>query len=463
MYSCFNPSWKEDSKIIYYSSDIDGISNIYKYDLENDKHFKLTNSYSGLEYPFYKDNKIYFVNYYSKGTDIRLEKIENLKEEEIIFKDKIEEKDFLITNNYQEKEYFPTLLPDLILPITGMDERGDQLGIRLSFDDILQRHGINLTLAYGLLSSKFSYGISYINRMLNPTIGVQISEFPSIAATMDGKNYYFQRVQGGTVFLAHPLFNDFSQEISNIGVLEISVNNLNPIQEFISSNANRNLIREGLNNYIAFEFQSQNIYGGYTADIHPLGGYRFNFRGENATRFLGSKYEYIQLKSDLRNYISIPFLPNNVLAFRGSFEFSTGNITPLFLGGPPINVNIGIQNFVPLRGFNIAELLGNRLLLGSLEYRFPILTKMNLTFSGIYIDGIYGAIFTDIGDSWFDEERKFQFNSGIGGEIRIRVGVGNRNTIGTYIGLARKLIQENKILDYNKVNNQFYFGFANVF
>jgi outer membrane protein assembly factor BamA len=299
--------------------------------------------------------------------------------------------------------------------------------------------------------------------MLSPTIGVQVSEFPSIAATMDGKNYYFQRVQGGTVFVAHPLFNNFSQEISNIGVLEVSVNNLNPIQEFISTHANRNLIREGLNNYVALEFQSQNIYGGYTADIHPLGGYRFNLRLEDATRFLGSKYEYIQIRSDLRNYISIPFLPNNVLAFRGNFEFSTGNITPLFLGGPPINVNIGIQNFVPLRGFNIAELLGNRLVLGSLEYRFPIFTRMNFTFSGIYIDGIYAALFADIGDSWFEEERRFQLNTGLGGEIRIRVGVGNRSTIGTYIGLARKIVQENKFLDFDKVNNQFYFGFANAF
>lgn len=462
-YSCFNPTWKEDSKTIYYSSDIDEISNIYKYDLETDKHFKLTNSYSGLEYPFYMDNKIYFVNYYSKGTDIRVEEITNFKEEEIFFNEKKEEKDILVTNNYQEKNYFPLLLPDLILPVTGMDERGDQLGIRLSFDDILQKHGVNLTLAYGLLSSKFSYGISYINRMLNPTIGIQISEFPSIAATMDGKSYYFQRVQGGTIFIAHPLFNDFSQEISNIAVLEFSVNNLNPVQELISNNASKNLIREGLNNYIAIELQSQNIYGGYTSDIHPLGGYRFNFRWENATKLLGSKYEYIQLKSDFRNYISIPFLPNNVLALRGNFEFSTGNITPLLLGGPPINVNMGIQNFVPLRGFNIAELIGNRLFLGSLEYRFPILTKINLSFNSLYIDAIYGSIFTDIGDAWFIEERQFLFNTGVGAEIRIRVAISNRNTIATYIGLARKIIQENKLLEYNKVNNQFYFGFANAF
>jgi hypothetical protein len=462
-HSSFSPSWHENSKFIYYSSDIDEISNIYKYDIENNKNFKLTNSYSCLEFPFYKENKLYFTSYYSKGTDIRVEEINNLKEEEFYFENQKEEEDFLIVNNYVEKEYFPTLLPDLILPITGMDERGDQLGIRLSFDDILQKHGINITLAYGLLSSRFSYGISYINRMLPPTIGIQISEFPSIAATMDGKNYYFQRVQGGTLFIAHPLFNDFSQEISNIGILELSINNLNPVREFISSNANRNLIREGLNNYIAFEFQSQNIYGGYTSDIHPLGGYRFNLRVEDASRFLGSKYEYIQIKSDLRNYISIPFILDNVLALRGNLEFSTGNITPLFLGGPPINVNMGIQNFVPLRGFGIAELLGNRLVLGSLEYRFPIFTRMNITLSSLYIDGIYGTLFVDAGDSWFEEERKFQLNTGLGGELRIRIGVGNRNTIGTYIGLARKVIQENKLLDNDKVSNQFYFGFANTF
>ena len=344
------------------------------------------------------------------------------------------------------------------MPITGVDEKGDQIGLRASFDDILGKHAINAAIVYGLLSSRVSYGLSYVNRMLDPLIGFQLSEFPSIAATQDGKSYYFQRIRGFDLVLARPFFNEISQQISNVGTLEFAFNNLMPIPELTPKDAKQ--VREGWNNFIGFNWSTQEVSGGSTADIHPTNGYRIDFRVEHANKLLQSKFEYTQLLVDIRRYFPLWF--EHVLALRTSLELSTGDTTPLLLGGPPVNLNIGIQDFTPLRGFNIAQFIGDRMVLISPEYRFPILTKLNTVFSGVYIDSIYGAVFSDIGDAWFNAQRGYSFNLGGGGELRVRVAVGNRSTLGAYIGLARKIIENGKY-ELPNSQNQFYFGFANSF
>ncbi len=460
LYTNSDPSWTDDSKKIYFSSDKDNISNLYSFDLTNNKTEKLSNSYAGLEFPFFRDNLLYFTSYFAKGTDIKRIDINNLQkfptkqvEPELI-------KDIPViaeNKNYKTSDYIPWLSPDLIIPITGVDERGDQIGLRASFDDILQKHAVNATVVYGLLSSRISYGISYVNYMLDPLLAVQFSEFPSIAATQDGKTYYYQRVRGLNFVASRPLFNELSQQISNVGSIALSFNNLDPIQESIATGTDKNLIRSGLNNFVSFNFSSQDVSGGSTADIHPTNGYRFDFKVEHANKLLQSKYEYTQVLTDIRKYV--PLWYNHALALRGAFEFSTGNTTPLLLGGPPVNLSIGIQDFIPLRGFNIAQFIGNRLALVSTEYRFPIFTRINTVLNGLYLDSVYGAVFLDAGDAWFAEQRNPQLNLGGGGELRFRVAVGGRGTLGAYVGLARKLTY----VSTEPVNNQFYFGFANSF
>ncbi len=454
-----DPSWSKDGKKLFYTSDRNEISNIYSYDLNTNLTEQLSNSYAGLEFPYIRNNYIYYTSYYAKGTDIKRTKIDKLEKFQTAnIETKIDtEKPIIDTDKFEPKRYIPWLTPDLILPITGVDERGDQIGLRGSLDDILQQHSINGSVAYGLLSSRFSYGLSYVNRMLDPLIAVQLSEFPSIAATQDGKSYYFQRVQGIDFILSRPLFNELSQQISNIASVELSFNNLNPLQDTISTDTDPKQVRFGWNNFLAFNFRSQDISGGTNADIHPTKGYSFDFRVENANTLLGSKYQYTQVLADIRRYLPLWF--NHALVLRSSLEFTTGNTTPLLLGGPPVNLNLGIQNFIPLRGFNIAQFIGDRLGLFSAEYRFPIATRLNTVFSGLYIDSFYGALFLDSGDAWFANQRSPRLNIGGGGELRARVAIGNRSTLGVYVGLARKITYEKG----ENLDNQFYFGFANAF
>lgn len=463
IYSNCDPSWSEDSKQIYFSSDYDDISNLYSINLDDLKIYKLSNSFRGFEFPFYKDNYLYFTSFFAKGTDIRRIDVNKVSKEFVQNITPYKLPEFNLTNkkenNYQISNYVPWLTPDLIIPLTGVDERGDQFGARISFSDMLYKHAINAAVAYGLVSNKLTYGVGYVNRMFDPVIGIQASEFPSIAITKDGKGFYFQRTNAINLSIARPFFNTMSDQINHFATLDLTFSNLMPIQESVAEDISKDLIRTGRNNTITFGWRSQEINGGTNADIHPLNGYLFDFRLENATKVLGSNFEYTQFLFDVRRYFPLWF--NHVLAFRSSLEFMHGDTNPLLLGGPPINLNMGIQDFTTMRGFNIAELSGDRLVMANLEYRFPIFERLNSFIGGIYLDSIYGAFFADSGDAWFDGKRSPLFHLGAGGELRARLGVGGRGTIGSYLGVARRIIFTPDPEVPN--NNQFYFGFANSF
>ncbi|MFN8674122.1 MAG: peptidase MA family metallohydrolase [Candidatus Sericytochromatia bacterium] len=461
LYTNTSPSWSDDAKELYFFSDRTDISNLYKYELDNKKVTRLSDSYSGLEFPFFKNDYLYFTSYYAKGTDIRRIKKSEIKEyDSYISENKVlEEINTENTSKYAVKDYFPWLSPDIVLPITGVDERGDQIGLRGSMSDMLGKHSFNGAFAYGLNSNRFTYGITYINRMTDSLLGVQVAEYPSIASTQDAKNYYYQRSQGLTFVVTRPFFNEIADEIHNIGSMQFTFSNLIPIKETVAKDIKPENLREGISNYLSLNWNSENISGGYNSDTHPQNGYRFEGKLEHSNKYFGSKYEYTQLLFNFTKYFPLWF--SHVLYIRSDLEYSNGNTTPLLLGGPPINLTLGIQDFIPLRGFSIADFSGDRLALLSTEYRFPILTHINMFFGGIYLDSIYGALFADIGDAWFSEQRQPQLNMGVGGELRLRLGIGGKGILNTYAGFGRKIFSDEKIL--RTPNNGIYFGFSSGF
>ena len=69
------------------------------------------------------------------------------------------------------------------MPVTGSDERGDQIGLEAFFNDTLGKHALTGVLVYGLASSRFSYALGYSNFMFDPTFAAQIYDFPGIAVS----------------------------------------------------------------------------------------------------------------------------------------------------------------------------------------------------------------------------------------------------------------------------------------
>lgn len=465
IYANTSPAWSEDSNYIYFTSDNTNISNLYRYNFKTSKIDQLSNSYRGLDFPFIKNDYLYYSSYYAKGTDIRRINQKDLKVVESSgyqgYKELREKTEIETKKSYKLNDYQPWLTPDILLPITGVDESGDQIGLRTSLSDMLGKHSANLSLAYGINSNRFSYGFSYINRMLDPLLGVSISEYPTIAATQDAKSYYYQRVIGITFVATRPFFNEIADELNHFGSIQLNFSELIPIDETLPKDLKKETLRQGINNTITLEWFSQNPATGYNSDIHPTNGYSFDAKIENANKFLFSKYEYTQAMVNYKK--NFPLWFGHALSVRTDLEYSTGNVTPLLLGGPPINLTLGIQDFIPLRGFSIANFSGDRLALLSSEYRFPIVTNLNTFWGGIYFDSIYGAIFDDIADAWFNSERNPTFNMGVGGELRLRLGFGGKGIISSYFGVGKPVVEKNQLVKDFISQNQFYFGFTDAF
>jgi len=103
---------------------------------------------------------------------------------------------------------------------------------------------------------------------------------------------------------------------------------------------------------------------------------------------------------------------------------SKGTDAQLFsLGGP-----------YDLHGYDYDEFFGTRVALANLEFRFPLIDRLDLAVPPLRMGGIRGALFFDLGAAWSDD-RSFQafdgrsaallktkdLRSGLGGGMRINL------------------------------------------
>ena len=123
-------------------------------------------------------------------------------------------------------------------------------------------------------------------------------------------------------------------------------------------------------------------------------GARVSASAEFAGGVLQGDFDYKKFNFEDRHYFKVGHA--QVLATRASLGYATGDMpeNALFTAG-------GIDT---LRGFRDDQFEGKRLLLGTVEYRYPIVNKVS------------GAVFTDFGNAWAD---KYDL-----GDIKVSYGVG---------------------------------------
>ena len=84
----------------------------------------------------------------------------------------------------------------------------------------------------------------------------------------------------------------------------------------------------------------------------------------------------------------------------------------------------------PLRGYDYFELTGNSFVLCNMEFRYPFIQYLNLGFPPITIQGISGAIFTDIGGVSAEPYDNFRaIEDGKLHDVKMSVGFGMRSWI----------------------------------
>lgn len=137
------------------------------------------------------------------------------------------------------------------------------------------------------------------------------------------------------------------------------------------------------------------VFGSFTGDsvifesFGPLSGRRYRLLTSYAyDRDVGGTRTW-NTELDWRQYLAVTRRSNFALRFFGGY--ADGNQPSFYYIG-------GLDT---LRGFDYRSILGDRVFVVNLEYRFPLIDA----FIGPFFDfrGIRGRVFLDIGGAWFDE------------------------------------------------------------
>jgi len=133
---------------------------------------------------------------------------------------------------------------------------------------------------------------------------------------------------------------------------------------------------------------------------NPMEGGRVSLTTEIAG--LGGDFNYQKYTIEDNQYVKVGHA--QVIALRG--QYGHGN------GGIPESNQYKLGGQDTLRGYRDDQFRGNSMFLGTVEYRFPIVTK------------VQGALFTDFGSAWYDGWTPDGFHRSIGVGLQIETPVG---------------------------------------
>lgn len=289
----------------------------------------------------------------------------------------------------------------------------------ISFSDVLGNHNVLAVLnLYGDLTQSDVY-LAYTNLAKRTNYGFAVFQYRNdllLLSAPSSDDVESQIYRGGAVFFSRP-FNRFRRIEYGIeaAVLNERVLRFNYDLGTVSTLANNG----------EFFYVAPNI--GLVADnalygsTGPINGGRSRYTVETA---IGDVH-YTTGLMDWRRYTNIH--QNFSIAQRLIGGASFGRDPQLFRFGGAFTY----------RGVDYGDLVGTRVLLGNLEFRFPLIEQLRLGWPlAINLGGINGVLFTDAATAW-NEGHEPQFFSSAGGlrtrDLHLAFGFGARVNLGYFI------------------------------
>ncbi len=147
----------------------------------------------------------------------------------------------------------------------------------------------------------------------------------------------------------------------------------------------------------------------------PRRGFNTDVILENSGHFLNAAQYFNRGAVDTSIYL--PVTAQSQMAYRMKVGLGFPDDKNLFqLGG-----------YDGLRGFDRKSVRGANAILGSVEYRFPLIKKINAAFlDNLFgIESISGVVFADAGQSWFSSFPDSDLKKDVGAGLRMHVNIGS--------------------------------------
>lgn len=272
--------------------------------------------------------------------------------------------------------------------------RAQQVGVTLSYGRDAQRYHLNFTEPY--LDSR---GTS-----LSVKLGWQSVKTQS---GVDGTEYWDRRY-GGEVTLGRPL-SEYTRGFVTFA---------NWVTDAPKA--------DGSGPYTAIQTGTMRSVGLSTVTdtsdhpYNPSTGQRLRLSAELAG--LGGDFHFIKAESTYSHYIPVKFRDSrHVLAGR----LSVGKLIPTSDEGAPDQELFRLGGPETLRGYEPSTFIGDTMLVGNVEYRFPLVKPLS------------GVLFVDAGNAWRDGDpvdlRELKWDVGFG----VRIDIGALGMIRLDYGMTR--------------------------
>lgn len=487
-----HPVFAPDGKEILFTSNRDGMENLYRLSLSRMRLNQLSQVYAGVEQPaFTPDGQLLYTAYRSLGSEIRkaplmtdgsqvvatiplptapgahglaqaiakppaiqkLASLEGSATGDKVSEDKAPGENAgagtsaarhsatsVIPDSWKLSTYEPTMTNDVILPQMTTDELGQQFGVMSIFSDILNKQSLGLDVRYGIMSQRFSYSAQYLNRMQDFTWGTMIYDAPVVgmATTVNPNDLYgslyWSRERGASLMA----MNQFGSQRYSLG---LNLGHLSALSNPMGGEALG--VRQGKNYTLGVGWADSQVKSTSDMDINPSSGYALAASYVASHRAWGSDFTYQQLALGGSNFV--PVIPRwrHNLAFNWRVSLNHGDAVPLMLGGVS-----GGGPITPLRGYNVGSFTGDRLAYAGLEYTAPIRSGIDLQLGPVYLDKVYGTAFVEAGDAWSANQGNMRPAGTTGAEIRVRTSFMGKQLVIFRFGLAQRLSPDGDLKFY---------------
>ncbi len=275
-------------------------------------------------------------------------------------------------------------------------------GVKLSWQkpyDQIFYAGLDYEVGESLRHARVGYRLQHVGR--RPlTLGVEVTD----THDLDGGD---EDVTGGRLYLRHELWPapyglaDLNDHVTLYLLRNVQ---LSGGEDFLTRGEDdRGVVYSRRNETITGVSLHLNRSGPYP---DPVDGYRLSLFAEGAGHALGGTQSFSRVGADVGTYRRLGSI--GVLAVR----FKAG------LGYPDDKGLFTLGGIDGLRGYHRKDLRGTDALLGSVEYRFPILRDLGITVAdGLFgLEAVGGTIFVDAGRTWFAsfDESPWYRDAGIG-------------------------------------------------
>lgn len=437
----FTPSYTN----LYFTSNYDGVENVYQLNYENGKPNSMTQVSSFLtsvfDFDFIDENTIIttaFEKFSCQFYTLDVIKVQSAENKTITFNFELtgeKWKENKITLNPQkdkiryEKEYS---LDYAISQFTVDPVYGNRGGAMFLLSDLLGDDQYFLTYYNNAeiqsnLLDNVNISISRINISGRTSFQYGIFNYSGKRYDLrESEEYFYEKSFGGFLDILYPL--------SKFQRLEAGVSIANTNREILGDV----VTRKGYLLSNTLSFVHDNSLWGPTG---PLDGSRFRFLLGYTSDIKYSNTNYYSIIADYRYYWRLGLMSS--LAFRTSLYFNDGKVARRYIAGGSWD----------LRGWDRFSLRGEKLWVSSVELRFPLVDQLyiKLPFLGINLPYFRGALFFDAGGVWDKTYTETLGSLGFGFRFNLFNAIVFRYDMG-------KKIENNFQQFQNGLFYQFFFG-----